>query len=199
MAAKMRLAHTVLQTNHKNEMRDWYCRVLDAHVVFETESLAFLTYDEEHHRLGLTSAPIALAPRTPMTVGLGHTAYTFDTIDDLLGRFVELREAGIRPHVCVAHGPTTSMYYRDPDGNLVELQIDTFATAEEVTAYLTGPEFDADPIGPEFDADRLLSDYQSGTPLAELTSRAWALAGPELTHPLLALSSDQPARPVSTG
>jgi len=31
----------------------------------------------------------------------------------------------------VNHRPTTSMYYRDPDGNRVELQIDNFPTAKE--------------------------------------------------------------------
>ena len=38
-----------------------------------------------------------------------------------------LEEVGIQPHVPVQHGPTTSLYYRDPDGNMVELQIDNMA------------------------------------------------------------------------
>ncbi|MYS82726.1 VOC family protein [Embleya scabrispora] len=199
MTATLRLAHTVLQTNRKAEMREWYTRALGAQVVYETEQIAFLTFDEEHHRLGLIGAPIPFEERTPTTVGLAHTAYTFATLDALLDRFAGLRDAGIRPHVCVAHGPTTSMYYRDPDGNTVELQIDNFATAQETTDYLTGAEFTADPVGPAFDPDRLLAAYESGTAIAELTTRAWASAGPVHTHPLLALTGDEPARPVCAG
>src|SRR6478752_3355358 len=39
----------------------------------------------------------------------------------------------IQPHVPVQHRPTTSIYYLDPDGNMVELQIDNFTTPEDAT------------------------------------------------------------------
>jgi hypothetical protein len=38
------------------------------------------------------------------------------------------------------------MYYRDPDGLRVELQIDNFATMDEAHASFTGPDFAANPI-----------------------------------------------------
>lgn len=38
------------------------------------------------------------------------------------------------------HGPTTSLYYRDPDGNQIETQVDNFETAEEATAFMNSPE-----------------------------------------------------------
>ena len=66
------------------------------------------------------------------------------------------------------------MYYRDPDGNMVELQIDNFATPDEATDYMRGPEYSADPIGPSFDAEELAKAYKAGTPPSELTTRAWA-------------------------
>jgi hypothetical protein len=31
---------------------------------------------------------------------------------------------------------TTSLYYADPDGNQIELQVDNFATPEEGTAFI---------------------------------------------------------------
>jgi hypothetical protein len=37
----------------------------------------------------------------------------------------------IRPFYSINHGPTTSLYYTDPDGNRVELLVDNFATAGE--------------------------------------------------------------------
>src|SRR5690348_4900947 len=101
-------------------MRDWYLKVLDAHVVFENDFLSFMTFDEEHHRLAIAQLPQP-APRTSTTVGLSHSAYTFGDLGSLLAKYSDLREAGIRPHVPVQHGATTSIYYRDPDGNMVEL------------------------------------------------------------------------------
>ena len=35
MGADKRLAHIVLQTGQLTVLRDWYLKVLDAHVVFE--------------------------------------------------------------------------------------------------------------------------------------------------------------------
>ena len=86
-------------------------------------------------------------------------------------RYASLRDRGIRPFFCVNHGPTTSMYYRDPDGNRVELQIDNFATTEEGQAWMHSPAFDRNPIGVEYDPDELVKKFESGVPLAELVAR----------------------------
>jgi catechol-2,3-dioxygenase len=118
-----KLAHIVLQTGQLPVLRDWYLKVLDAHVVLENDMLSFMTFDEEHHRLAMVQLPQPV-PRTSMTVGLAHSAYTFGSLDSLLTKYAALKEVGIQPHVPVQHGPTTSLYYRDPDGNMVELQID---------------------------------------------------------------------------
>jgi hypothetical protein len=90
---------------------------------------------------------------------------------DLLDTYVRLKDLQIRPFFCVNHGPTTSMYYRDPDGNRVELQIDNFATAEEGQAWMHCPAFDRNPIGIEYDPDDLVKKFESGVPLAELVAR----------------------------
>lgn len=63
------------------------------------------------------------------------------------------------------------MYYRDPDGNRVELQIDNFSTAEEGQAWMRSPAFDQNPIGLEYDPDELVRKFQSGVPVAELVAR----------------------------
>lgn len=185
MPVPAKLAHFVLMTRQLPRMRDWYCQVLGAHVVYENPALCFLTFDGEHHRLALISPPGApLVERTPLTVGMHHSAYTFTTLRELLDTYAALSAAGIEPLTPVQHGVTTSLYYRDPDGNMVEMQIDNFASPEEATAYMHGPEFAADPIGPAFDPRAMRDALLAGTPVAELTTRAWALAGPELPPPL---------------
>ncbi len=175
MPATPKFAHIVFQTSQPKEMVDWYNSVLDAHVVYEDDGLAFITFDDEHHRIAFIKAPVPLDRKTPSTASMHHAAYTFASIDDLLERYVQLREAGIRPAVCIAHGVTTSMYYRDPDANMVEMQIDRFAEPNQATAYMNGPEYAADSVGPAFDPEQLLEARRTGAGVEELCDRAWAL------------------------
>ena len=181
--SKPKFAHNVFQTAQPQEMRDWYCTVLDGHVVYTDATLTFITFDEEHHRVALLHPPIQMERKSPTTAALHHSAYTFETIDDLLDRFSTLREHGIRPAVCISHGVTTSMYYQDPDRNFVELQIDRFEEPDDATAYMNGPEYAADSVGPAFDPDELLAARRAGASVEELSDRAWALKA-NLPNPL---------------
>jgi catechol 2,3-dioxygenase-like lactoylglutathione lyase family enzyme len=174
-----KLAHVVFQTNRLQDMRDWYCTVLGGHVIYENPRLSFVTYDDEHHRVAfLDFGPLAPRDRhTELQVksseppGLHHVAFTFESMGAFLDNYVRLKERGIRPFFCVNHGPTTSMYYRDPDGNRVELQIDNFATAEEGQAWMHSPAFDRNPIGVEYDPEELVKKFKSGVPVADLVVR----------------------------
>ena len=57
-----------------------------------------------------------------------------------------------------------SMYYADPDGNQMELQVDAFANSDEANAFMNGPGFAANPIGVEYDPEEMLAKIRSGTP-----------------------------------
>jgi hypothetical protein len=57
---------------------------------------------------------------------------------------------------CINHGPTLSMYYRDPDGNPVELQIDLFNTLEATNAWFAQSDFATNPIGVKFDPEEVI-------------------------------------------
>lgn len=173
-----KLAHIVLQSGQLQVLRDWYLQVLDAHVVYENAFLSFMTFDDEHHRLAIAQLRQPIE-RTPATVGLAHSAYTFTDLLSLLTKYENLAMAGIHPHVPVQHGVTTSIYYRDPDGNSVELQIDNFGTPREATEYMRGQEYGADPLGPSFEPDAMLAAVRAGLPDAELTTRAWARSCPQ--------------------
>jgi len=96
MAAKPKFAHVVFQTSQPAEMRDWYCTVLDGHVVYQDAALTFITFDDEHHRVALLNPPVPLERKTPATAAMHHVAYTFENLDDLLDRYVLLRDQGIR-------------------------------------------------------------------------------------------------------
>jgi len=174
-----KLAHVVFQTNRIKELRNWWCAVLDGQVIYENPHLSFVTYDDEHHRVAFVDfAPLSardanteLMVKSTEQPGLHHVAFTFGSMGEFLDNYVRLRDLGIRPFFCVNHGPTTSMYYRDPDGNRVELQIDNFATAKEGQDWMLSPAFDQNPIGVEYDPDTLVGRFRSGVPVAELVVR----------------------------
>jgi catechol-2,3-dioxygenase len=164
------LAHVVRRTTRLAEMVRWYEAVLAAEVVHSDDMLAFLTYDDEHHRIAIAQLP-GLEDQPPFAAGTDHIAFSYADLGDLLYTFERLRRAGIEPFWCVNHGPTTSMYYKDPDGNKVELQVDNFASTEETNRWMRSGEFAANPIGVVFDPEDLVARYRAGEPLATLIVR----------------------------
>ena len=187
MARTPKFAHVVFQTSQPAQMRDWYCAVLDGHTVYQDDALCFITFDEEHHRVALLTPPVPLERRTPTTAAAHHVAYTFGDLDELLARYELLRDKGVLPAVCIAHGVTTSMYYRDPDGNFVEMQIDNFAEPDHATAYMHGPEYHADSVGPAFDPAVMLAARRGGANIEDVINRSWALRQ-GLPDPMLVLT-----------
>jgi catechol 2,3-dioxygenase-like lactoylglutathione lyase family enzyme len=165
------IAHVVFYALRFKEMVRWYKTVLHMHASHEDEdTVSFLTYDAEHHRIAIVSVP-SLKPQQEGLAGFNHIAFTYRTLLDLLLTYERLGAAGIRPYWTVNHGPTTSMYFRDPDGNRVEMQVDNFATAEEGIAYCRSPEFAENPIGVDFDAPELLRRLRAGETEASLKVR----------------------------
>ena len=167
-----RLAHVVLRTLNFPAMVDFYKTFLRATVAFETEGASFLAFDEEHHRIGILAFDNLVAPQRPAP-GLEHIAFTFDTLDDLVLAYEQRKARGIRPIWCTNHGPTTSMYYRDPDGNQLETQVDNFDTTEEVNAFLASAAFRENPVGADFDPEELLHRVKSGEDHALIKKRAY--------------------------
>jgi len=46
----VKFAHVVYRTRRVDEMLDWYQKVFEATMLYQNPALAFLTYDDEHHR-----------------------------------------------------------------------------------------------------------------------------------------------------
>ena len=136
-ATPILFAHFVLRSSNVQPMIDWYTAVLNMRIVQRTEYICFLTYDDEHHRLGIVNLAGLKAPDAK-TSGLAHVAYTFGDIGALLSTYRRVKALGIEPARCIHHGPTVSIYYRDPDGNGVELQVDRYPT-KEATASRFAP------------------------------------------------------------
>jgi catechol-2,3-dioxygenase len=171
-----RFVHVVYRTRRFEPMLRWYRAVFDAHGQCQNPALAFLSYDDEHHRFAFANLS-ALDPQgTDLDrkgqIGVDHVAYTYDSLDQLLDSYVQLKALGIRPYWCVHHGITVSMYYGDPDGNQMEFQVDCFESNDAANAYMHGPHFSANPIGVEYDPQDRVARRRAGAPVAAFLMRA---------------------------
>jgi hypothetical protein len=63
------------------------------------------------------------------------------------------------------------MYYADPDGNQIELQVDNYDKIEDATAFFYSEAFAENPIGVEFDPEDLLRRLRAGEPEEDLKRR----------------------------
>ena len=165
-----KLAHVVRRTSRFAEMLHWYQTVFGAKVVYSDGKLAFLTYDDEHHRFAIASIP-GLEEQSPMAAGTDHIAFAYAELGDLLHTYSRLKAEGIEPYWCINHGPTISMYFKDPDGNRVELQVDNFPTAAEASAWMAESDFAKNPVGIVYDPDELVARYRAGEAMESLIRR----------------------------
>ena len=167
-------SHVVLMTRRYEEMKAWYCNVFGAHVVHGDPALAFLTYDDESHRFAIANLdvlkPEAPATASPGDVGVNHVAYTYTSAADLLETYARLKEQGVTPYWPVHHGITLSLYYQDPDGNRIELQVES-CNSEEAFDYMRSEAFGQNPVGVEVNPEMLLARYRAGASEAELVAR----------------------------
>ena len=182
MAKPTKFAHIVYRTRRFEEMVKWYERVFEARVQYKNPALAFLTYDDEHHRFAFANLEVLDPGGKPgggrSDVGVDHVAYTYASLRDLVDTYSRLKKEGIKPYWPIRHGPTLSLYYKDPDANRLEFQVDCFATAEEANAYMQGEAFSSNPIGVTFDPDELVEQFRKGVPERQLLARPEAAPTP---------------------
>ena len=109
--------------------------------MYKSEELTFLAFDEEHHRVAIANTSsvfqnLGFIPKTimriknwmnrtlPSIVGLDHISYKLNPIEKWFEFYHKAKEKGLEPYWTINHGWITGMYYKDPDGNLVEIFFD---------------------------------------------------------------------------
>lgn len=169
-----RFHHTTFTTLRLNEMVSWYEKVAGLTPVFYGDRGAWLTNDEANHRIAMLALPNLKHPVDKShTTGLHHTAFEYSDFEQWLDNYVRLRDEGITPFMCLDHGMTISLYYADPDGNGVEIQVDTFGRWDRSKSWMwASQEFAEDQIGEFFDAEKLVEARSKGLTFEEIHSRA---------------------------
>lgn len=170
------LHHVTLKTTRLDEMCEWYGNAVGLKPNHYGPFGAWLTNDAANHRVAMLVAPgLDDDPAKIAHTGMHHLAFEYPDIDGLLSTYERLKGGGIRPHACLDHGLTTSLYYVDPDGNSVELQADNFGDWGASSEWMrTAPEFESNPIGVNVDPDRLVAAWRDGADAAELHRRGFA-------------------------
>lgn len=168
------VGHVVYRTRRFEEMLEWYKTVFDARIQYENPALAFLTFDDEHHRFAVLNMSVFQPGGTGTgkqgSVGVDHVGYSYASLRDLLENYSVLKEKGITPYWCIHHGITVALYYADPDGNQMEFQVDCMESGEDASAFMASL-FSTNPIGVEFDPESWLTCLRAGTPEPDLLIR----------------------------
>lgn len=165
MAQDLELAHFGLRTRDLTGAIEWYGKALDARVRFRNPLAAFMSFDDEHHRFVLWDDG-ETGPKPENARGVDHIGFSCGSPTALADHYERLKGLGILPALCVNHHFTSSLYYRDPDGNEVEITCDNLPSKAECQAFMGTTEMaeamQPPLFGAEFDPEELLGRRKVG-------------------------------------
>ena len=122
------LGHVVLRVTDRARAERFYHGVLGLPICARFDEngmkMAFFTLGN-HHDFAVMEVSGEGSSRRPSAVGLDHVAFNIGrSLDELREAKAKLEAAGITPNP-IDHEVTKSLYFEDPDGNGVELYVDT--------------------------------------------------------------------------
>ena len=107
--------HVNLKTIRMTEMIEWYGKVIGARKQFQNEVMGFVTNDETPGRIALLSSPnLTDDPDRERHTGMHHSAWEYDSPDDLFQTWERLHAEGIEPHMALDHGFRAFLLLRGP-------------------------------------------------------------------------------------
>ena len=125
MALISNLGHVGIICDDFLKMRDFYTRVLGLTVTDESpeRGSCFLSADpqNEHHELALGQAN----PDRPRTRNVGQVSFIVPSMDALKELNRRFQAEHVKILRTVTHGISNSIYFEDPEGNVVEVYYKT--------------------------------------------------------------------------
>ena len=117
------LGHGNVYVRNAERAQKWYEDLLGLHTYdFVPKVAAFMSADlDNSHELALMEvgeeAPIQLQGQ----VGLNHMAWSMDSLEDLKELYQRIKDRNIPIDNVSDHGISLGIYFRDPDGNGIEV------------------------------------------------------------------------------
>jgi catechol 2,3-dioxygenase len=125
MIRLLRIGHVALRVADIERSRAFYTTLLGFEVVEEDPEHGgvFMALEGMSHTIDLFPAdgPRTAAAQTPGAVGVRHVAFLVDSEQALKEAYVTLQANGVTIVRAVDHVSQKSIYFHDPDGNLLEI------------------------------------------------------------------------------
>ncbi|MGI5460974.1 VOC family protein [Streptomyces sp. CA-249302] len=122
------LTHMGINVYDIKKMEEFYTQVLGLVVTdrgrgknFKAD-LVFMSVDPNtHHQVALASGRDPESPRST----INQISFHLDTLDELRVMYLKVKEYGVEALKPLNHGVSWSVYFFDPEGNTVELYVDS--------------------------------------------------------------------------
>lgn len=132
------VGHVHLKVRALERAIEFYKAVLELRVTDRSGQYAFLSWGTQHHDVALQAVGADAEGPAADAVGLYHVAFEVDTAGALRATYERLIEHDI-PVSPVDHGISKALYFDDPDGNGVEVYLDTRTTDDQQWDGVTLP------------------------------------------------------------
>jgi catechol 2,3-dioxygenase len=120
----MKLGHVHLKVRNLDRSVAFYSKVFHLRVTEQLGGFAFLTGSDMHHTVALQEVGAAAAAPAGHSVGLYHVAFEVPDEAALADTLHLLTEMGTAVYP-VDHQISKALYFQDPDGNGLEVYLDT--------------------------------------------------------------------------
>ena len=124
MIKLQRLGHVLFSVRDLERSKDFYTRILGFKILEQDPDHGgvFLSIGGQGNTLDLfpCTNPDAAAP-SQSNLGVRHTAFAVETEEDLRDAYHALRAEGVEILRAIDHVSQKSIYFHDPDGNLLEI------------------------------------------------------------------------------
>jgi catechol 2,3-dioxygenase len=119
-----RTGHLVLRVKDLEHSKRFFTEVLGLPLVGDNgKGMLFFSADvnDNHHMLAIRQAKDGAPLPDPEQVGMEHVAYELGSFAELQEAYRVFKENRVKIRHTVFHGVTKSIYFYDPDGNMLEV------------------------------------------------------------------------------
>jgi catechol 2,3-dioxygenase len=127
MICPERIGHVVLKVRDLERTKKFYAEVMGLEIMKVEPSIRmafFASNGRDHHEIAAIEIDGNIPDSQAGGFGLSHLAFRLRDEAHLRAAYTDLKEHEVKIISAVNHGVTKSIYFRDPDGHLLEVYCD---------------------------------------------------------------------------